>query len=374
MKRLSLSVVLVSVVGLGLGGCAGLTHRPSASFASATAPRPAPTYALAVTVDGALQPTAAQWAAIRAVYASGLAAIGAVLVTDLALADYILRIDFKPDPADPENRGHATLLNVRRNPASPAAILAGGIAYEPTPRRTVARSTYSSFAGFAGFAGGFGAPLWSSPWNFGGLYSGNYGYWDAHNSGYTGGGGGAVVTPPPPTPQPPKHHHRPPGERVDCPPDLAPRPPVNFARTERPAWHDERHRRYPPSGDPAGSGAYAASGATTAAATPSRLERWFGRSAAGSERSTSRSDRTERSAYRSESGYSRRDYSGSSRSDSGHSSASYSSPAPVYNSPSPSFSDSSSSSGSLSFPSSSSYSAPSHAAEASAPPASQSPN
>jgi hypothetical protein len=372
MKRLSWSVVLVSVVSLGLGGCAGLNHRPSVHVAAAT-PR-TPTYALAVTVDGALQPTAAQWAAIRAEYARSLAAIGAVLVTDLALADYILRIDFKPDPADPENRGHATLLNVRRNPASSAAILAGGIAYEPTPRRTVARSAYSSFAGFAGFAGGFGSAVWPSPWNFGGLYSGNYGYWDARNSGYTGGGGGAVVTPSPPTPQPPKHHHRPPGERVDCPPDLAPRPPLAFARTDRPAWRDELHRRYPPSGDSTASRSSGYSGAAATAANPSRLERWFGRSAAGSDRTTTRSDRTERSAYRSESGYARRDYSGSSRSESGRSSDTYSSPAPVYNSPAPSFSDSSSSSGSLSFPSSSGYSAPSHAAEASAPPASQSPN
>src|SRR5687767_574218 len=89
MKR-GLFLVLLTLVVFGTVGCASFARK---SAAPQYRPR---AFALAVTVNGVLLPTPQQWAAIQAKVADELAAHGWVLVTDLALADSILRIDFTP--------------------------------------------------------------------------------------------------------------------------------------------------------------------------------------------------------------------------------------------------------------------------------------
>src|SRR5687767_15924476 len=103
MKRpLLLSVAMLSLIAVFTAGCA--TSARSSSRSAVVRPR---SFALAVTVQGGLQPTPAQWAAIQAKVAQSIASRGWVLVTDIDLADHIIRIDFTPDPIDPENTGHA---------------------------------------------------------------------------------------------------------------------------------------------------------------------------------------------------------------------------------------------------------------------------
>src|SRR4051812_41037602 len=117
MKRsFVFSALLLVVAAFGYGGCANAS-RPSARHSIS---RP-PAYALAVTVNGGVQPTPLQWAAIQEKFAKEFAAQGWVLVTDLALADYIVRIDFTPDPTDPQNSGHAVVVGVRNNPRNTIA-------------------------------------------------------------------------------------------------------------------------------------------------------------------------------------------------------------------------------------------------------------
>src|SRR4051812_47179922 len=94
-------------VGAALLGCAGVHRLP--------AHHPSLTYAMAVTVNGGLQPTPAQWTAIQRVVAQELDAYGYVLVTDFSLADRILRIDFEPDAIDPQTKGKITVLGWRDN-------------------------------------------------------------------------------------------------------------------------------------------------------------------------------------------------------------------------------------------------------------------
>jgi hypothetical protein len=250
-------VILVVLVCLG-AGCA-----TSRSTARTVRPR---SFVLAVTVHGSLQPTPQQWAMIQARFARALEAKGWVLVNDVSLADHILRVDFTPDPEAPEDRGHATILSVRRNPLSTVARRGTG------PYSNGAFSYSSNF---------------SSGWMSSNFYSNSYyGYGGFYDDGYFGGSGSytpVIFTPTPKTP--PLRHH--PGFRDDCPPGHT---PGHFAgHTPDPA-HD---RPRPP---------------------PSDYGRWSG------EPTTARADR---SYSRSGSSYSRSD-SSYSRSDT------YSPPSPSY--------------------------------------------
>ncbi|MEO6245636.1 MAG: hypothetical protein ABIQ12_09375, partial [Opitutaceae bacterium] len=114
MKCLPVQVILWLAV-FGLAACNHASNR-----SSYTAPR-AITYALAVSVRGGLQPTPAQWASLQAKFAKDLAAVGAVLVTDISLADRIIRVEFVPDETDPEGAGRALVLSVRTNPLRSSA-------------------------------------------------------------------------------------------------------------------------------------------------------------------------------------------------------------------------------------------------------------
>src|SRR5690349_20733886 len=110
MKR-RLFVALLTLLALGSAGCALFPRKTVAARPS----RPR-AFAIAITVNGVLQPTPQQWAAIQAKVVDELAVHGWILVSDLALADDILRIHFTPNPNDPENSGRARLIGIRPNP------------------------------------------------------------------------------------------------------------------------------------------------------------------------------------------------------------------------------------------------------------------
>jgi hypothetical protein len=314
-----------------------------------TAPRAPIAFALAVTVHGGLQPTPAQWATIQAKMADVLATQNAVLVTDISLADRIIRLDFQPNPVNPDHSGHLTLLGVRTNPYYGAAR----------------SNTASAFVPAFGFANSFMRTGW---WGSSNYYSGDYfNYMGPWENGYTSGG--TVTTIPKPAPPTPHHRHR--GDRELCPPDtLTPGFTPGYASSARISgtlsagtmsspsytspetprrWTGEHSAWRPAAGGPRSERAYA------------RSENSSGRSG----RSYSSSDNgSSRSSYsRSERSYSRSDSDASWRSsrDSGYSpsysdSSSYSSPAPVYTSPSPPSNHISESSGTLTASSSSSSS------------------
>ena len=111
MKR-SFIWSLVAVAALALAGT-GCVHPARSSNWAAPTGR---TVALAVTVDGGSEPTTGQWAALVKAIEPQLNARGWVLVTDYAAADSILRVDFSPNPNDPENSGRAVTLSFRQNP------------------------------------------------------------------------------------------------------------------------------------------------------------------------------------------------------------------------------------------------------------------
>ncbi|WP_414661198.1 hypothetical protein [Horticoccus sp. 23ND18S-11] len=238
--RLAAIVLLVLIVSTGC------THpssrRPSGVVAS---PRPV-AYALAVSVQGGLQPSPAQWAAVQALFARELAAVGCVLVTDLALADRILRVDFIPSLTDPETRGHAVIVSVRANPLRNLTL--GSSLVQSASYR------YPTSFGFAGAFTAYGGS-WNDPY---------YGFGHSYYDGYT------YSTPtlnprtpvPPSPPHHPNHSHRPdhampthpgrphPPTDGTCPPLLAWRParstpePVAYAATEssRPLFPDDIRR------------------------------------------------------------------------------------------------------------------------------------
>lgn len=389
MKRSALFAVF-GVAALSVTGCS-LLQRSSPSSSSYQTLRRAPTFAIAVTVHGGLQPTAAQWAAIQAKVADELSWQGGVLVTDLSLADRIIRIDFQPDPQNPENAGRLVVLGVRTNP------YAGYPRTNPGP--------YASSFGFSNSF--YSSPNWWGPsrwWGSSDYYSGDYyNYTGPWENGYTSGATPVAVIPKP-TPPPP--HRRRPVDGEICPPDaLHPRPPLpsstpspsprfavqetaaafvnNSPATpaaepaprrwtgERSAWRSDattassrpertyarndpstsRERTYHPSDASGSSRTYASSGSNGSS--------WRGNSGSSRTERSERSARTESGTSRSEGGWwrSNRDSSSSDRSASSSSSSSSSS----YSSPSSSYSASdSSSSGSFSSSSSSSasYSSP----------------
>ena len=220
MKRSLLASIVVLSVALLTNGCASLQKKTQV-------PRPR-AFALAVTVNGMLQPTPQQWALIQSKFSAALAARGWVLVNDISLADHILRVDFTPNPSDPESSGRATILGVRRNPYSVVAT----------------RGTSPYPVGY-GFAHSYG-----SNWPYSNFYSGNYyGYGSIYNEGYWSMPSTftPVVHTAPPTP---RQH---PGGREYCPPEFHSRPsdfvahlPDSGGTRERSrpsdfgTWRDER--------------------------------------------------------------------------------------------------------------------------------------
>ncbi len=229
-----LCVGLLAVTAVGFVGCSHVSSSRGRTLAS-KAQRPV-TFALSVTVKGGLQPTPEQWAAIQARISSELLAAGHVLVTDLSIADRIIRVDFRPNPSDPTSSGNAVIVSVRDNPLRQLALVS-------PPAVSPIRSTpYPTSFGFgqSSFVNSFHS-LSNPYYGYGSSY---YGYGHSYYDGYTYSSPTlsptTPVTPapvqPPVTPVtpvvPPRHgpgrHHpgHPPGERPVCPPLLAVAAPV----------------------------------------------------------------------------------------------------------------------------------------------------
>ena len=113
MRPLSVLRITLALGATVFSGCQQVAKPPLATIP--VAPAPPVAYALSVTVNGGLHPTPSQWAAIQFTFSRLLAAQGLVLVSDVGLADRILRIDFTPDPEDPDNKGRAAIVGVRVN-------------------------------------------------------------------------------------------------------------------------------------------------------------------------------------------------------------------------------------------------------------------
>lgn len=339
MKRFVIGCVL-ALISAFFGGC---VHRPDSAARNSAHRLNA--FALAVTVNGGLQPTPLQWAAIREKCVREFSRRGWVLVTDLALADYIVRVDFTPNPTDPENSGHAVVLGVRDNPRKLLASL----------------TTLSPYPTSFGYTGSFRTALWQP--SFSTHY---YGWSEAYYDGYSYDSPTlnpvrppTVVTTPPTRPY--HRHHYQPDNPDYCPPDQVTQPtqprhnrlPRDFAAasasTSPDASADSSSGRRWHGGDWRGgtsSGSFARSDNGSSNANSSSSGRWW-RGESSSTRGDSSGWRSER-ASRSDSSpsYSRSDSGGwHSRSDSG---GSWQSP------PEPSYASSSSSSDSPSFSSSSS--------------------
>jgi hypothetical protein len=161
MIRPILSLLIVCVAALSFGGCASWTRRPGPAYTYR-----ARTIALAITVDGVLQPTPQQYAVIQAQAVKEFGALGYTIVTDLTLAEQILRVNFIPNANDPENSGRATVLGFRSNP------------YYASARNTATTGYPTSF----GYAGSFSNTNWSQLNSFG---YGYYGYNNSYYDGYT---------------------------------------------------------------------------------------------------------------------------------------------------------------------------------------------
>lgn len=160
-----LLALLTVALALGASGCVQTSAPVRRPVVQVT--RPA-TYALSISVEGGLPPSPAQWAAIQATFARLLAREGITLVSDLSLADRILRIEFVPDPLDPENRGKAEIVSIRSNPLY-------GTPATSTP-------LVASYGGFP-YAFGWNSFNWASMYGFG--YDSYYGYGNAYYDGYT---------------------------------------------------------------------------------------------------------------------------------------------------------------------------------------------
>jgi hypothetical protein len=205
-----LAATLVLAGATGLAGC---NHVMLPRNTAVRSTRQA-TYAISVSLAGGLQPTASQWAAVQSTFARLLAREGIVLVSDLGLADRILRIEFTPDPNDPENLGQATILSIRANPqagtsSAPAPLLADDLSF-PSPFAW----GWGGFPLFPGYGGYFG-------------HASYYGYGNAYYDGYSFSA---------PTLNPRRPHHD--GTRAHC----APR------RHDAPGEPERRHRPEPPEG------------------------------------------------------------------------------------------------------------------------------
>lgn len=211
MKRpLFVWIALLGLLALGVTGCTSLS-----SSRTSTVNRPR-SFALAVTVNNADQPTAEQWAVIQANFSRWLNARGWVLVNDVSLADHILRVNFTHDPSDPESKGVARIVRVMKNPLS-----------------TVARRGTSPYPSYGfGYADPFASnwPLFSS------YYSGYSGYGSFYSDSYWGSSWTHTPVTKPTTP--PRHH---PGDRDHCPSPIA-HPTGRFAGPDS----IDSHPRPPP--------------------------------------------------------------------------------------------------------------------------------
>ena len=323
MKRSILfSALLLLLTALGAGGCATTQKDPNTAYRGK--PR---TFALSVTVSGVLQPTPAQFAAVQAQAVRDFGSLGYVLVTDLSLAEAILRVDFTPNPNDPENSGRATVLGFRNNPY-----------YASAP--SYARSPYPS---------AFGYGLYNSGWGVFDYYG--YGYY-SYGSSYYDGYSYSSPTLNPITPPASKPHHPP--IRHDpayCPPNT-PRPPHTFASFAGTFGSGSSH---PQSASRDSSRRHGGDSYSSNSSSSRSSSSWWGSSSSSSDYSNSGS-----SYSRSESSYQRSEPSYSQSAPSYASSSSYSAPAPSYSSSSDSSSSSSSSSGGGSGNSSGSSSANAH--------------
>lgn len=204
--RVSVIVASIALI-FAAAGCStqGIFSR------SASAPKyQGPTYALLVSVVGNTPPTAQQWQMLQSRFAAQLAARGAILINDHTIADYVIRVDFLPDPLDPA-RGTAVIAQVSANPVKGS---------------TIASTAYAAASPYAN--------AWAATNRYDNSAYG-YDYWNSY-SGYTGNVVSAPParnTPPattPPVVTPPTHHHPP--TSVDCPPDrVYTPPPPGFAWT-----------------------------------------------------------------------------------------------------------------------------------------------
>lgn len=216
MPRL-LHPLAATLVLAGAASLAGCNHVMLPRTTAVQSSRPA-TYAISVSLAGGLQPTATQWAAVQSSFARILAREGIVLVSDLGLADRILRIEFTPDPADPENRGQATILSIRANPhvgtsSAPAPLLADDLTF-PSPFAW----GWDGFPLFPGYGRYFG-------------YASYYGYGNAYYDGYSYSA---------PTLNPRRPHHD--GPHAHC----APRKHDHPGTPERPPRPEPPEGKRPP--------------------------------------------------------------------------------------------------------------------------------
>jgi hypothetical protein len=268
MKRSLLLVTILLGVAIG-AGCATIRR------VSTPAKPPLRTYALAVTVDGVFQPTPAQFATVQSNAVAKFGPLGYTLVTDLTLAERILRIDYRPNPYDPEAGGRAIVLGWRSNPLFATA----NTAYTSTSRYP------TSF----GFGGSFSSASYQ-PWN--GLGYGYYGYGDSYYDGYSYSSPTLNPVAPPVTKTTPSH----PPLRHDptyCPPNSnrIPALPGQFApvfvshvpSNQPPSYSDRPRRGY---GDSGSSGTAQSSSTGTASGAGGVVAWRADRSASFSDRAT----------------------------------------------------------------------------------------
>lgn len=252
MKTNSPASLLLTLVGLAAlsvlsAGCSNLSTTQS----SWVTQKRTPTFALAVSIVGGAEPSAAQWKALQNRFALSVANRGGVLINDLARADYIIRVDFLPDPLDP-NGGTALIDGIRRNVKE--------VAVSPYP------TSPASFASANPYSWGMGYGFGSDYYGYGSYYGYGYPYGYGYNYGYPydypgySSGGGYVATPPvtkpgtgtpgtphhpgrphhPGTPHPPGTHPTNPG---DCPPGRVYLPPPPGFVWTPPPGHGPRHPR-----------------------------------------------------------------------------------------------------------------------------------
>jgi hypothetical protein len=330
-----LAAVLACGFFIGLTGC---MNSPIASHSARyAAPQRAKAYALAVTLPDGSQPSASQWAAIQSKFAQVLASVGAVLVTDLAEADEIIRVAFTPSETDPDHSGRVAVLGVRSNPVN--AIAQNGALFPS-----------ASFASY-----NWGSPNYSFGYAYGyGGYGYGYGYgYDPYGDYTYGSGGISVVNPPVTTPPTTPGRHHPPGTpRDDCPPDANHHhhPPLyaggDFRHPPQPSRYDSPSPSYTSFTGAERMAPSFGSGSSYSRSQPSYSSPSYNSSSSspsfGSSSSYSSSSNYNSSPSTSSSSYSAPSLgSSSSYSDS---SSSYSSPSPSYSAPSSDSSSSSSSS------------------------------
>jgi hypothetical protein len=135
-----------------LPGC--MTLHPTAPVAASPV-YSGPTYALAVAVRGGVQPTPNQWNALYDKFSASLAARGLQLINDSKRADYIIYLEFLPDPLDP-NLGTALVSSVSPN--------TGSYGRSPTPTVSTYTASYwpSSYGGYNTY-GGYDSSYYNNP-------------------------------------------------------------------------------------------------------------------------------------------------------------------------------------------------------------------